>query len=562
MLLVCTFSSYSQPSLSNELRENITLRVESGLNPGMVIGLINEKGVEYFSFGIASSISQLPVDENTVFEIGSISKTFTGVLLANEVKKGTMNLDDPIGLYLPKEVKSPTFDGTPIQLAHLSNHTSGLPSLPTNFAPTNPTNPYADYTVEQLYAFLETYELTREAGSQYEYSNYAAGLLGHLLASKNNMTYEELMNKVIAKPLGLKNTVITLSSKMKGSMATGHNMGFEVSNWDLPTLAGAGAIKSTVTDMVKYVNYNMGLKKHKLYEAMQLSHQNSRQTDDLPSVGLGWHRTGANADLIWHNGGTGGFRSFVGFSESEKRGVVILTNSSESVDDLGFRILNSAAPLRTFKPSISTVVRLAIDQDGVETGIASYGKYKEQQSDKYEFGEAELNRLGNTYQVIGENEKAIAVLKLNTEAFPNSSSTFSSLGEVYYKGENKEAAIAYFKKAFELSPSNKHAEVRLKELGVDTANLNAEVTVSTEVLDTYVGKYELAPGFLVSITIEENQLKAQATGQPVFPIYPKSENVFFFKVVDAQLTFNTTEEGTVKSVTLLQGGREIEGKKL
>lgn len=561
-LLVCTFSSNSQPKLSNEVIDNIALRISNGQNIGMVIGLISEDGVNYFSYGVKSLSTNDPVDEETVFEVGSISKVFTGIMLADQIKKGSMGLNDPIDLHLPNGMKAPLFDGEPIQLVHLSNHTSGLPSLPSNFAPANSANPYSDYTEAQLYEFLASYKLTRTPGAHYEYSNYAAGLLGHILATTASSTYEELMLKSIAKPLALKSTRITLNSKMQMNLAAGHNMGYEVENWDLTTLAGAGAIRSTATDMVRFLKFNMGLEKHKLYETMQLSHTNTRASGGLPAVGLGWHRTGVNSEIIWHNGGTGGYCSFTGFIESEKKGVVILTNSSESVDDLGFHILNSNAPLRALKPSIATKIQEEMDERGIEVAIASYWSLKEREQGTYEFGEQELHRLANIYQTKNEFEKAIAVLKLNIEVYPNSSSSYSSLGEAYFKSDNKEAAINNFKKAFSVSPGNTHATTRLAELGIDTDSIAEKVVIEAEVLESYTGKYELAPGFILTISRNENQLAAQATGQPKFPIFPKSQNVFYLKVVEAQLTFNLTEEEVIKSVTLLQGGREIEGKKL
>lgn len=562
LLLLCTVCSYAQPNLSNELSGNAKLRVANGQNIGMVIGLIDSSGVNYYSYGVKSLQTDDAIDEQTVFEIGSISKVFTGILLADQVRKGAMNLNDPIDLHLPDGIKSPTFSGVPIQLVHLSNHTSGLPRLPANFAPADLTNPYADYSQTQLYDFLSSYELTREAGSQYEYSNFGAGLLGHLLATKNDVGYEALMQEILAKPLGLEDTKIALSTGMEKNMATGHNMGYEVGNWDLPTLAGAGAIRSTASDLVKFLQFNMGLEAHDLYEAMRLSQQNSRTDGGLPAVGLGWHRAGANADIIWHNGGTGGFRSFIGFVESEKRGVVILTNSSASVDDLGFRILQPDAPLNALRPSIAAKVREVIDEKGTASGIAAYWECKEKETDKYDFGASELHRLGNMYQVMHETEKAIAVLKLNIEVYPNSSGSYSSLGEANLRGNNKEAAIDNFKKALSISPANKHAQQKLEELGVDVRNIIEAAAIAPEVLSSYVGKYELSPGFTLTVSKDGNQLNAQATGQQTFPIYPKSSNVFYFKVVEAQLTFNTGAEGMIESVTLAQGGREIVGKRM
>ncbi|WP_462252473.1 serine hydrolase [Ekhidna sp.] len=564
LLLIATISiSHAQWDLSTELKESLKLRIENGENTGIVIGLIDENGVAYYSYGVKSLKTNEPVDENSVFEIGSISKTFTGILLAEQVKRGKMNLDDPIQKYLPDGVTAPTRNGESIMLVHLSNHTSGLPSLPSNFSPEDQTNPFADYSVEQMFEFLNTYELTRDIGSQYEYSNYAVGLLGHILAESGSTTYEELMIEKIAKPLGLKNTRITLNDDMKSELAKGHVYHFEVKNWDLPTLAGAGAIRSTATDMIKYLSYNMGIKSSKLSKAMELSHQNTRTANAQPIVGLGWHRMISDGvEIIWHNGGTGGYKTFAGFTSDGKKGVVVLSNSVISVDDVGVHTLNPKFKLRDVKPSVGSKLKEIIDKDGLDALEDAYADLKKSEPSKYNFGEVELDRLGSAYINSNELEYAIAVLSLNLKNFNSSSNAHASLGKAFAKNGEKEKAVEKLKKAYDLNPANEEVATQLSELGVDPKSLVKEVTVDEEILDTYLGKYELVPGFIITITREESQLNAQATGQPMFAVFPKSENVFYFKVVEAQLTFNKGDDGSIESLTLLQGGREMVGKKL
>lgn len=565
ILLLTTIFSFcqAQRELTTELEENLKLRIENGENAGIVIGIIDVDGTSYYSFGVKSLETKEAVDENSVFEIGSISKTFTGILLADQIKQGKMSLDDPIQKYLPEGVTAPTRNGESIKLVHLSNHTSGFPSLPSNFSPKDPNNPFADYSVDQMFEFLNSYELTRDIGSQYEYSNYAVGLLGHILAENNSMTYEELMIEKITKPLGLNNTRITLSDKMKMELAKGHVYHTEVGNWDLPTLAGAGAIRSTAKDMIKYLSYNMGLKSSKLYEAMQLSHQNSRAEKAQPVVGLGWHQTISDGvEIIWHNGGTGGYKTFAGFTSDGKKGVVVLSNSVVGVDDVGIRVLNPKFALREVKPSIGSKLQEIIEAEGLEGLEDVYSTLKKDESSTYNFGEVELDRLGKEYLKSNEFQKAIAILELNAKTFGSSSNALASLGYAHKKSGEKEKAIEVYTKAFELNPANEDVAANLSELGVDPKSLVKDVTVDESILDTYLGKYELVPGFIITITREESQLNAQATGQPMFPIFPKSENVFYFKVVEAQLTFNKGEDGAIESVTLLQAGREMLGKKL
>ncbi len=559
-------SCQAQTNLSDDTNKNIVLRIENGTNTGIVVGIIESNGATNFhSYGVKSLKTKEAVDKNSVFEIGSISKAFTGILLADMVLKNKMKLDDPLQKHLPEGIIAPTRNGETIKLVHLANHTSSLPRMPSNFSPANMANPFADYSEKQLYDFLESYELTREISSQYEYSNYAMGLTGHILAFKNNMTYGQLLTKVITKPLGLEDTGITLTPTMKKNLAMGHSGGVEVESWtwEEPTLAGAGAIRSNAVDMLEFLAVNMGIKKNDLYPAMQLAHKNSGKEEKEPIVGLGWHTmVFDDTEIVWHNGGTGGYRTFAGFIKGGDKGVVVLSNSNTGVDDIGIHILHPESPLNEIKPSIATKIQKVIDEEGVEAGLKAYSGLKKNRASKFDFGENELNRLGYRYLRGKEMEKALAVFKLNTEAYPNSSNVYDSYGEAFKENGDKEKAIENYSKSVELNPANQNAIEILKELGVNAADLIEEIIVDEKVLETYVGKYELAPNFILTVSRDGTQLKTQATGQSEFPVFPKSENVFYLKVVEAQLTFNKNEEGVVESVTLHQGGQEIPGKKL
>ena len=555
--------AFSQTTIPVAVSDNIKARVDNGVNTGIVVGIIDADGSRYYSYGVKSLESKEPVNEYSVFEIGSITKTFTGILLADMVIKGEVKLDDPLQNYLPAGITAPTRNGATIKLVQMSNHTSSLPRMPDNFNPANPANPFADYSEKQVYDFLNTYKLTRDIGSEYEYSNYAAGLLGHVMATKKGVTYEKLMIDVIAKPLNLSDTRIALTPKMKTNLAMGHSEGVEVENWDLTSLAGAGAIRSNAVDMLKYVSANMGKAKTNLYPAMQLSHKNSRVEGSSPMVGLGWHKTGsAELEIIWHNGGTGGYRTFTGFTKGGDKGVVVLSNSNASVDDIGMHLLNPTSPLKPIKNSIAIKIRKTIDTQGIEAGVKEYVEIKKDKADYYDFTEGQLNKLGNDYLNKGEIEKAIAVFNLNAEAYPQSSNVFYSRGEAFVKKGDKEKAIEDYKQSVELNPGNQRGIDRLKELGVSAGDVIKEIVVDTNTLESYVGQYQLAPGFILTVSREGTQLKAQATGQPEFPVFPKSKNVFYLKVVEAQLTFNQHSDGKVQSVTLHQAGQDIVGKKI
>ena len=453
----------AQIPFTEEVENNIKLRVDNGTNTGIVIGIIDANGsTDYYNYGVKSLKTNEPVDENSIFEIGSISKTFTGILLAHMVLKNKMRLDDPLQKYLPEGVTAPTRNGEAIKLIHMANHTSGLPRMPSNFNPANPANPFVDYSEEQLFDFLESYELPRDIGSQYEYSNYAMGLLGHILASKNNLSYEELLTNVITKPLGLHETGITLTPVMKADLAMGHSDGVEVENWDLTTLAGAGAIRSNAIDMLTYLEANMGIIKSELYPAMQLSHKNSRTEKAEPIVGLGWHTmVFDDTEIVWHNGGTGGYRTFAGFVKGENKAVVVLSNSNVGVDDVGIHLLHPESALKSIKLSIAVRIKDDIDVKGLEAGLKTYAELKKNKASEFDFGENQLNGLGYQYLNAAEIEKALAVLKLNTEMYPNSSNVYDSYGEALMKNGNVKQAVVNYTKSVELNPGNLNAIEKL-----------------------------------------------------------------------------------------------------
>ena len=338
--------------IQQHLQERVDLQKAA---TGISVALISDAGVEYISYG-STTHEGSPVDELSVYEIGSITKIFTASILAEMITEGELNLDDSISQFLPSTINIPTRNNQSISLRNLSNQNSGLPRLPTNLSPEDLSNPYADYSVQQMYEFLNDYELTRDVGEVYEYSNLGVGLLGHVLAQKAGSGYEALVTEKILAPLAMSDTSITLSADQLDRLAFGHDFELnQVPNWDLPTLAGAGALRSTTSDMAKFIAANLDSGNSSMTNALQLTHEN-RTATTTPNIeiGLNWHiSTDHGTEVIWHNGGTGGYRSFAGFVKDKNIGVVVLANSVSSVDDLGFYLLEPAYPLIDFRKELS-----------------------------------------------------------------------------------------------------------------------------------------------------------------------------------------------------------------
>ena len=207
------------------------------------------------------------------------------------------------------------------------------------------------------------YQAVRTVGSEYEYSNLAQGLLGHLLAMNKGRTYEDLMVQTIAYPLEMKDTRIELTQRMKENLALGHSEGKVVENWDIPTLAGAGAIRSSTSDMAKIISANLGYMNSSVMEAMELSHQIRHDKAGETSIAMAWHiMKGDKGDVICHGGGTGGYRTFIGFVKETGKGVVLLSNSSEGADDIGYYLLDSGSKLAVFKSDAVELPKSILEQ--------------------------------------------------------------------------------------------------------------------------------------------------------------------------------------------------------
>ena len=349
--LIPIISSSREPgsTADAELLALIKSRVDAGRNTGIVVGVLRgDAAPAIAAYGNPGPGAQ-PLDADSVFEIGSITKVFTTTLLLDMAGRGLVKLDDPVGKYLPEGVRVPSRNGRTITLVDLATHTSGLPRLMTNLTPANPGNPYGSYTVAQLHAFLSNHELTRDVGAQYEYSNVGMGLLGHVLALRAGMDYEELVTDRILRPLGMTHTGITMTPWMKQHLAVGHNVaGSPVPAWDVRTIAGAGALRSTLNDMLTFARANLNPGAGKLQALMQEAHK-PRHATGRPglSVGLGWHIRDADGQtIVWHNGGTGGYRTWMGFDGARRTAAVVLTNSAHGADDLGLTVLtpNSQLP--------------------------------------------------------------------------------------------------------------------------------------------------------------------------------------------------------------------------
>jgi CubicO group peptidase (beta-lactamase class C family) len=312
-------------------------RIDEGRQgTGAVVGLLTPEGRSFSTYG-RINLGGPEVTPDTVFEIGSITKVFTALLLADMVERGEVRLDDPVRRFLPASVTVPSRGGKEITLVDLATQTSGLPRDSVEVDLNSETSPYAQYTARELYAFVGSYRLERDPGSKYEYSNVGFGLLGHALALRAGVSYEDLLRSRIFEPLGMTSTTITLNAEQRSRRATGYNgKQSAVQPWAGGVIAPTGSINSTAADMLKF-GAAMVDPKSPLKSAFARMTSVRRPSDGPRSdqvLGWGIFRLGPN-ELVGHSGGTFGFQTRLIVDLTRKRSVVAWINGQgESVTDL------------------------------------------------------------------------------------------------------------------------------------------------------------------------------------------------------------------------------------
>lgn len=308
---------------------------------GMVAGLCNPRGQRIVTQGTADNGGML--DGDTVFDIGSLTKLFTALALADMVVRGEMAMEDPLGHYLPAEV--PDFEGKPITLRDVATYSPGLPGWPADMPPLGKSFP--DYPVERLYRALSATRLDAPPGTHYVYSNFGYGLLGLALARRANMDFETLIISRICRPLGMESTRIALAPDMLARVSPGHDRKLaKVTSWNMQeAFAGAGAFRSTANDLLKFL---AGALKPSPLAAAFVEMMRIQRPSDKPdtTVAAGWFISSGHGDrLVWKDGGVLGYSSFLGYSQRKRNGIVLLANGNFDPIRLGKHLLNGGFPL-------------------------------------------------------------------------------------------------------------------------------------------------------------------------------------------------------------------------
>ena len=547
----------------------INTYAEYGKFNGSVLVADHGKVIYKKGFGMANMEWDIPNQSNTKHRLGSITKQFTAMLILQLVAEGKLDLQAPITTYLSDYPKD---KGDKITTHHLLTHTSGIPNYTSfpRFFQDESRNPYKP---DEFVKKFQDKALDFSPGEKFSYSNSGYFLLGVIIEKLSGKTYEELLHDNIFSPLNMNDSGYDNHADILKNRATGYEKnGNDYVNsryLDMSLPYAAGSLYSTAEDLylwdqALYTNKLLPQKYMDMYFKPYISAWGNNHY--AYGWGVGKVALGKSIDSIYtigHGGGINGFNTNITRAPSSKSLVVLLSNASGAPLNQITRAILGITHGKDYslpKQSLANALLAVINKKGIDAGIAYYKSNKG--SKDYELIERDMNSMGYQLMNAEKVEAAAQVFKLNMEAFPKSSNVYDSYAEALMDLGKKDLAIKNYKKSLNLNSNNQNAIDYLKKLGTDVSEYEKDIVVADAILETYVGKYELAPNFVITIRKEYSQLKAQATGQPEFDIFPKTENVFYLKVVNAKLTFNKNDAGKVDSVTLLQGGREIKGKRL
>lgn len=520
----------------------------------------NGKVIYKGAFGMANMEWGIPNAPDTKFRLGSITKQFTATLTLQLVEQGKIKLDGKISDYLPDYRKD---IGEKVTVHHLLTHTSGIPSYTgqPGFFENVSRNPYKVSEFVKKYA---SGNLEFEPGSKYSYNNSGYFLLGAIIEQVTGKPYEQVLKENILDPAGMKSTGYDHHNTIIPKRASGYTKtpdGYTNALYlDMSIPYAAGSMYSTVEDLYLW--------DQTLYTDKLLSAQSKAlmYKPFLEEYAYGWVITNASfkqndkpVPVITHGGGINGFTTIIVRYPNEKNLIVLLDNTGSGYLD---RLSDSLAKILYNQPydppkiSIIETLEKTIAEKGIAAAVAQYRDLKAKQATTYDFAEPELNQLGYRLLRSGKPKEAIEIFKLNVEAYPQRFNTYDSLAEAYMAVNERELAIQNYKKAVELNPSNTNAIEVLKRLE------KAPVTVDAKLFDTYVGEYEVGPGFVMRVFREGDKFMTQATGQSVFEIFPESETTFYPRAFVAKLTFVKDADGKVTGIQIAQGGRVTNARKI
>ena len=497
--------------LSAHVASGLRAMVDEGKARTIVAGVVAGEQTAVTHFGPVPDCADV---DALRFEIGSITKVFTALAAQRLVEAQHLAWDTAIDATLA-DVDFAAADVARITPRELATHTSGLPPLPDNMPMSDPLDPYGDYVRRMLVAYLEYFEPDR-LEKAYAYSNLGAGLLGELASVAAGQPYDRVLEERVLAPLGMTDT--TAGMPPDACMVRGFSDGATMPNWDgFDALAGAGALVSTLADMLTFVRANFG-ENDDLAAALDAI----REPQPNGETALGWHlRDHPDGDpVFWHNGGTGGYASYLAIRPEKQRAVVLLSASTrfDRLTDLGFAEILDAPP-----PAV--------------VDLSAYpGAYELQE--------------GFVLSVFVEDD-ALFGQATGQAPFPLTPAADGSFEyvpadiRIKFQLDDGVAASLLLIQAGQRLPAPRRGDAPAR-------GRREVVPIAADELPAFAGRYRLADGVVLTVLARDGQLFAQVTDQPAYPVFPYGPDLFFYRVVDAQLEFERNGDGDVDAVVLHQ----------
>ncbi|GAB4033004.1 serine hydrolase [Spirosoma jeollabukense] len=464
----------AQPAATETTIQQLgTAFVQEKAHVGLSIGIVRNGKTTFYNFGTTEKgKNQLPT-QNTIYEIGSISKTFGSLLLARAVVDKKINLDDDIRKYLDGDYPNLAYEGKPIRLVNLTNWTSELPDnfpdKPDRFKQANPDsipfliiNELISYTKLDFFNDLHRVTLKAAPGQNPRHSNVAAQLVGYILEKIYQRPYEELINTQIEQPLQMRHTFGPEAPS--DQFAIGYDgKGIRMPAFTLKAMQAAGGLRYSAADLLKYAAYQL----NENNKAVQLSHQLSWGNTDNLALALNWflHKTIDSKRQIEHSGGTFGFASFCDLYPDQKTGLVLLANNSDQstqgqLQELSGKIMN----VLYGEPAGLKALNEELKKRGYAQVINIVKDVRKKHPELY-LGEGYVNGWGYTLVGQGKLQEALEIFKLNVSLYPNAWNAYDSLAENYEHMGNRALAIENYKRSLDLNPQNTTATDFLKQAG-------------------------------------------------------------------------------------------------
>lgn len=535
--------------------------VENRVVDGLSVGYIEGEHFGIVHLGSSNQAKQ-KANYSTVYEIGSVSKVFTGLLLADAVLRGEINLYAAADVANSAAIRLPSRDGRPIKWIDLSTHRAGLPKLPGNLPVIDLVNPYRDYDSTKAAAFLNQYELPRQPGKAHEYSNFGASVLGYLLAEKAGKSYEQLLRERIAEPLQMTDCTVSLTGDQRKRLATPHRpFGSATPPWTFADLPGAGGIHATMRDMMRFAKAQLTPPAGTLGDAIELAWKQHTEADASgPAMGLGWIIVG-DGETRWHNGGTGGFASTLFINRRINSAVIVLCNTavSDKVDELGIQLIQKAAGLETkaergernsAPPKLSPFTAVRFDDEQV---IVAY--------DGQTYQWLELNGI-KVEDIVASSKK-----QFGGQWQKRISEDLVELlwGMGHRPGNMVKLRLLDLKTKQDFVVENapmteeNRAIVRNRQQADEPASVERgdhEMAIDANLRGRLVGRYQLNPNFIFDVQDRDGHLMVGITNQPTQEVFPDSPSRWSYRGNDATLEFNLPATGPAESLVLHQNGAE------